>query len=82
VDHLTGLWRLRAGLPTDVPHCRHRDLFLSNAVRMHRALRSAGVPAELHIIEAAPHAGFYGMAPEDLEIDAELRRFIDEHHHA
>lgn len=49
---------------------------------MHRALRSAGVPAELHIIEAAPHAGFYGMAPEDLEIDAELRRFIDEHHHA
>jgi monoterpene epsilon-lactone hydrolase len=55
-----------------------RDLFLSNAVRMHRALRAAGVAAELHVMEAAPHGGFHGVAPEDREIDAELCRFLDE----
>jgi monoterpene epsilon-lactone hydrolase len=55
-----------------------RDLFLSNTVRMHRALRSAGVRAELHVLEAAPHAGFFGMAPEDAELSSETRRFVDE----
>jgi acetyl esterase/lipase len=55
-----------------------RDLFLSNTVRMHRALRAAGVRAELHVLEAAPHAGFFGMAPEDAELSAEMRRFVDE----
>ena len=52
-----------------------RDLFLSNTVRMHRKLRSAGVDAELHVFEAMPHGGFFG-APEDAELDAEVRRFI------
>lgn len=55
-----------------------RDLFLSNTVRMHRALRSAGVPAELHIFEAMPHGGF-GGSPEDEEVAAEQRRFLDRH---
>ncbi|HEY6534162.1 MAG TPA: alpha/beta hydrolase [Acidimicrobiales bacterium] len=55
-----------------------RDLFLSNAVRLHRALRRAGVRAELHVTEAAPHGLFFGAAPEDREITAESRRFIDE----
>lgn len=55
-----------------------RDLFLSNAVRMHRRLRSAGVDAELHVFEAMPHGGF-GGAPEDFELYAELRRFVDAH---
>jgi monoterpene epsilon-lactone hydrolase len=55
-----------------------RDLFLSNAVRMHRKLRSAGVEAELHIFEAMPHGGFFG-APEDDELAQELRRFIAAH---
>src|SRR3954465_7100066 len=55
-----------------------RDLFLSNSVRMHRALRAAGVDAELHIFEAMPHGGFFG-APEDAEIGAEVRRFIAKH---
>lgn len=53
-----------------------RDLFLSNTVRMHRALRAAGVPAELHVTEAGPHTGFPG-APEGEEIDREIRRFIE-----
>ena len=42
-----------------------RDLFLSNTVRLHRALRAAEVPAELHLLEAGGHAGFFGQAPED-----------------
>ena len=56
-----------------------RDLFLSNTVRLHRALRAASVPAELHLLEAGGHAGFAGLAPEDHELDVEVRRFIDDH---
>lgn len=52
-----------------------RDLFLSNAVRLHRKLRAAGVDAELHVFEAMPHGGFFG-APEDEEIALEVRRFL------
>jgi len=52
-----------------------RDLFLSNAVRMHRKLRSANVDAELHVWEAMPHGGF-GGAPEDIEIAIEVRKFL------
>jgi monoterpene epsilon-lactone hydrolase len=53
-----------------------RDLYLSNTVRMHRALRAAGVTAELHVIEAGAHIGFPG-APEGEAIDAEIREFIE-----
>ncbi|WPU22795.1 alpha/beta hydrolase [Cedecea neteri] len=52
-----------------------RDLFLSNAVRLHRALRKANVDAELHVFEAMPHGGFMG-APEDGELVAEVAKFI------
>ena len=56
-----------------------RDLLLSDTVRMHRALRRAGVQAELHVAEASPHGGFMGAnAPEDAEILAECRRFVRE----
>jgi monoterpene epsilon-lactone hydrolase len=55
-----------------------RDLFLSNTVRMHRALRAADVEAELHIWEAMPHGGFFG-APEDAEIGVEARKFLAKH---
>jgi len=55
-----------------------RDLYLSNTVRMHRALRNAGVEAELHVWEAMPHGGF-GGAPEDIEVMIETRRFLDAH---
>ena len=54
-----------------------RDLLLSDTVRMHRALRRAGVRAELHVAEASPHGGFMGAnAPEDAEVLAECRQFI------
>ncbi len=55
-----------------------RDLFLSNAVRLHRCLQSAGVLAELHVFEGRPHAGF-GGAPEDDEVVSAMRRFLRQH---
>lgn len=53
-----------------------RDLFLSDTVRMHAALRAANIPAELHVTEAASHGNFHG-APEEKHIDREMRKFID-----
>lgn len=55
-----------------------RDLFLSNAVRLHRALCRAQVPTELHVFEGMPHGGFMG-APEDLEPSGEIARFVRSH---
>ena len=54
-----------------------RDVLLSDTVRLHRALRAADVPADLHVFEAAGHGGFLGRAPEDAERAAEIRRFIN-----
>jgi acetyl esterase/lipase len=65
-----------SGLPPTLLQSGTRDLLLSNTVRMHRALRNAGVPAELHVFEAMPHGGFLGGTPEDLELSGELVRFV------
>ena len=73
--YLSPLFGDLKGLPPTFLTTGTRDLYLSNTVRMHRALRNAGVSAELHVIEAGPHTGFPG-APEGQEIDRELRRFI------
>jgi acetyl esterase/lipase len=67
------------GFPPTIVTAGTRDLFLSNAVRMHRALRKAGIEAELHVIEAAPHGGFAGGSPEEEELDADVRRFCEKH---
>jgi acetyl esterase/lipase len=56
-----------------------RDLLLSGAVRMHQRLRAADIPADLYVLEAAPHGGFFGSAPEDHELNRQVCRFIDEH---
>lgn len=71
------------GFPQTFLQCGTRDLFLSNTVRFHRALRQHAIPAELHVFEAMPHGGFgsllecgLGEAPEDQEVYAELRRFL------
>lgn len=66
---------LKNGFPPTLLSAGTRDLFLSNAVRMHRALRAAGVHAELHVIEAASHGNFHG-APEEDDLNREVRRFI------
>jgi monoterpene epsilon-lactone hydrolase len=65
------------GWPPTILTTGTRDLLLSDTVQMHRALRRAGVAAELHVSEASPHGGFMGAgAPEDAEIVAECRRFL------
>ncbi|MBV8804388.1 MAG: alpha/beta hydrolase [Sinobacteraceae bacterium] len=63
------------GYPRTFLQAGTRDLFLSNTVRMHRALLKAGIPVELHIFEGMPHGGF-GGAPEDEELDTAVRAFI------
>ncbi|WP_406638748.1 alpha/beta hydrolase [Amycolatopsis sp. WGS_07] len=68
-----------SGFPPTFLKSGTRDLFLSNTVRMHRKLRAAGVPTELHVFEAMPHGGFGGDSPEDLDAAAEQRRFLAQH---
>lgn len=54
-----------------------RDFLLSDTVRLHRAMLSAGVAAELHVWEGAPHGMFGGRAPEDHEQVAQVRTFLE-----
>lgn len=63
------------GFPPTIVTAGTRDQFLSNAVRMHRALRDAGIMAELHVLEAAPHGGFAGRSPEEASLDRDIRAF-------
>lgn len=65
-----------AGFPPTFLQTGTRDLFLSNTVRMHRALRRVGARTELHVFEAMPHGGFGGGTPEDRELADEVRRFV------
>ena len=73
VDHLLGLGRKRIAFlgMLELPEI---SLRYEGYVR---ALRAAGISAELHVTEAGPHTGFPG-SPEGQEIDNELRRFIAE----
>jgi acetyl esterase/lipase len=73
--YLSPLFGDFAGFPPTLLQAGTRDLFLSNAVRMHRVLRAAGVDAELHVFEAMPHGGFFG-APEDDDLAREVWRFV------
>jgi len=73
--HLSPLFGDLTGFPPSFLQSGTRDLFLSNTVRMHRALRQAGVRAELHVFEAMPHGGFMGNTPEDRDLAAEVTRF-------
>ena len=74
--YLSPLFGDLTGFPPTILTSGTRDLYLSNTVRMHRALRAVGVQAELHLTEAGPHTGFPG-SPEGAEIDMEVRGFID-----
>jgi monoterpene epsilon-lactone hydrolase len=67
------------GFPPSLLASSTRDLLLSSTVRMHRALRGAGIVAELHIFEAAPHGGFMANTPEDEDLEEEIRRFVATH---
>lgn len=66
------------GFPPTLLSSGTRDLFLSNTVLLHRALRRAGIDAELHVFEAMSHGGFFGKAPEDRELLGEHLRFIED----
>ncbi len=74
--YLSPLFGDVSGFPPTLLQAGTRDLFLSNAVRMHRKLRSAGVRAELHVWEGIPHAGFGGATDEDHEVSREMQAFI------
>lgn len=74
--YLSPLFGNLKGFPPTFLQTGTRDLFLSNTVRMHRRLRRAGVPAELHVFEAMPHGGFMGGTPEDGELAEEVARFV------
>ncbi|MBW8785504.1 MAG: alpha/beta hydrolase [Novosphingobium sp.] len=64
------------GFPPTFLQSGTRDLFLSNTVRMHRALRQAGIEAELHVFEAATHVMFMS-GPEAEDRKRETRGFVD-----
>jgi L-lactate dehydrogenase (cytochrome) len=64
------------GFPPTLLTAGTRDTFLSNAVRMHNALRRSGNHSELLIEEGMPHGGFFG-APEDDALMADIREFAE-----
>lgn len=76
--YLSPLFGDLGGLPATFLQTGTRDLLLSNTVRMHRLLRRAKVPTELHVFEAMPHGGFMGGTPEDRELAEEVSRFVRE----
>ena len=67
------------GFPPTMLITGTRDLFLSLTVLVHRKLRRAGVPAELHVVEGASHFQYFinPFAYESREIFGELRLFLD-----
>lgn len=67
------------GFPPTILTTGTRDLLLSDTVRIHRALRRAGIEADLHVWEAAGHGLFLGLAPEDTDREAQIQRFLDKH---
>lgn len=77
--YLSPLFGDLAGFPPTLLLSGTRDLLLSDTVRMHRALHTVGVPAELHVFEAGGHGMFLGQAPEDREHAGEIRRFANTH---
>ncbi len=67
------------GFPPSLLSTGTRDLLLSCTVRLHRALRSAGIPADLHVYDAMWH-GFPLMVPEEgKDLDRETLEFLDRH---
>lgn len=64
------------GFPPALIQAGTRDLFLSNAVRLHDALRRSGNQSELLICEGMPH-GAFGGTPEDAALAADVAAFAD-----
>jgi acetyl esterase/lipase len=73
---LSPLFGNLSGFPPTFIQSGTRDLFLSNAVRLHRRLRAESVEAQLHVFEGMPHGGFGGGTTEDQELEGEVMRFV------
>ena len=70
------------GFPSTFLQAGGREILLSDSIAMHRALRRAGIPAELHIWEGMSHGPFgspAAPAPEDDEVSDEIERFLEAH---
>jgi len=71
------------GFPPTILISGTRDLLLSDTVRMHRALRQAGVKADLHVYDGQAHGDYLqsltGFVPESEDAQRELYEFFDEH---
>jgi epsilon-lactone hydrolase len=69
------------GLPPAIITSGTRDLQLSDAVRVHRKLRRAGVEAQLQVFEGQSHAQYMAdpSAPETKEAFEEIASFFDRH---
>jgi len=65
------------GFPPALLSTGTRDLLLSPTVRLHRALRRAGIPAELHVFDAMWHG--LNRMPEAEELQAEVLAFLAKH---
>jgi epsilon-lactone hydrolase len=70
---------LTRGFPPTYLRTGTRDLFLSDTVRLHAALRKAGVEADLFVREAMPHGGFGLSTPEDQDNLADTMRWLNKH---
>lgn len=70
------------GFPPTILISGTRDLLLSDTVRMHRALRAAGVIADLHIYDGQAHGDYMQnlvrYVPESEDAQRELLEFFDE----
>lgn len=64
------------GFPPTLVMTGTRDLFLSNSVRIHNAIRRSGVYSELLVEEAMPHGGL-GGSPEDQMRAADVNNFAE-----
>jgi monoterpene epsilon-lactone hydrolase len=64
------------GFPPTLITTGTRDLFLSNSVRLHNAVRRAGNHSEFLIEEAMPHGGL-GGSPEDQALAADIKNFAE-----
>ncbi len=69
------------GFPPAILISGTRDLLLSCTVRAHRALRQAGVEADLHVFEGQSHAqhAIAHKSPESKEAMNEIASFFDRH---
>ena len=69
-----------SGFPPTLCLSSGRDILLSGTVNLHRALSDAGVPAELAVYDALPHAFWSTMlAPESDDAGRRMASFLASH---